>query len=54
MSRTKKGSKSPGYDIWSKRPGAGGTGRVAKWVTKRRERSLDRILEHKAKAYKGR
>lgn len=44
MSRTKKGSKAPGTDVWSKRPGStgGGTGKIVKNITKRRERSQKR------------
>lgn len=36
MSRTKKGSKAPGYDYWSKRPFSGsGYGKsVKKWTHK--------------------
>lgn len=51
MSRTKKGNKSPGSDVWSKRPGThgGGTGPVVKNITKRRERSQKRQEIHKIK-----
>ena len=53
MSRTKKGKKPPGFDYWTKRPGniggINGHGPSAKKITKRRERALDKILEHKAK-----
>lgn len=39
MSRTKRGSKSPGYDYWSKRPhGNLGFGRAVKILTHRAER----------------
>lgn len=40
MSRTVKGSKSPGYEFWSKRPGKwhGGKGRFAKKITHKAER----------------
>lgn len=40
MSRTRKGSKGPGYDYWSKRPTKGGTspGPNTKRITKRLER----------------
>ena len=41
MSRTRKGSKSPSYEFWSKRPGnkkGGPMGRYAKIRTHREER----------------
>lgn len=39
MSRSKKGSKGPGYDYWSRRPGSGmGHGPDVKEVTHRAER----------------
>lgn len=41
MSRTKKGSKAPGFEFWSRRPGnrhGGGVGAAAKTETHRRER----------------
>lgn len=40
MSRTKKGSKGPGYDYWSKRCFGNkniGYGKVAKEITKQKE-----------------
>jgi hypothetical protein len=44
MSRTKHGSKAPGYEYWSKRPGSnsGGSvpGKVSKRFTHRAERRL--------------
>ena len=42
MSRTKKGSKSPGYDFWSRRPpggGCAGSGPEAKKITHKAERA---------------
>lgn len=39
MSRTKKGSKAPGAEYWSRRPMSGSTpGRWSKTMTHRRER----------------
>ena len=40
MSRTRKGSKGPGYEFWSKRPGKGrmSSGPYAKLLTHRAER----------------
>lgn len=38
MSRTKKGSKGPGYEFWSRRPGNGGSGRIGKDLTRGIER----------------
>lgn len=49
MSRSIKGNKSIGYDFWSKRPGSGrGFGKIARKVTVRKERALDKVLEHQA------
>lgn len=42
MSRTKKGTKPPGYEFWSKRPGNGGRGKAAKIQTHRSERATGR------------
>lgn len=45
MSRSRKGSKSPGYDFWSRRPGnkgGGGSGPYAKLLTHRRERQKNK------------
>lgn len=44
MSRTIKGSKAPGYEFWSKRPGKGrgGRGRYAKLLTHRAERQANK------------
>ncbi len=53
MSRTRKGSKGPGYDFWSRRHGNNGCqgyGSVAKQITHRIERMLNkRIVREKAK-----
>lgn len=40
MSRTKKGTKAPGYEFWSARPGKGkmSSGPIAKKLTHRAER----------------
>ena len=48
MSRTKKGSKGCGYDFWSRRPGDGHFGPVAKRITKRSERRIDKQMERQA------
>ena len=43
MSRTAKGSKGPGYEFWSRRPGnkyGGAIGRYAKTLTHSRERQM--------------
>jgi hypothetical protein len=41
MSRTKKGSKGPGYEYWSRRPSKGITapGKETKTITHRLERA---------------
>ena len=41
MSRTKKGSKGPGYEYWSRRPAKGATdpGKASKTITHRLERA---------------
>jgi hypothetical protein len=44
VSDTPKRGKLPGYDFWSRRPGGGCYGRVAKWITRRLERSAKRKL----------
>ena len=50
MSRTKKGSKPPGFEFWGKRGagknpmGAWGFGKIAKLWTKRAERKQDKSL----------
>jgi hypothetical protein len=41
MSKTKKGSKGPGYDYWSRRPGntgSSGFGKTVKKITHAKER----------------
>lgn len=43
MSRTRKGSKHPGYEFWSKRPGDG-YGPIGKLITHRRERMQKKEL----------
>ena len=48
MSRSRKGGKGDGYDFWSRRPGDGHFGKVAKLITKRSERVIDRQLERLA------
>ena len=41
MSHTKKGSKGPGYEYWSRRPAKGATdpGKASKTITHRLERA---------------
>ncbi len=51
MSRTKKGSKSCGYDYWSKRCFGNmcmGYGKVAKEITHKKERELNKKMAFKA------
>lgn len=43
MSRSKKGSKGPGYEYWSKRPIANQHGAVPGKETKKRTHRLERI-----------
>lgn len=48
MSRSKSGSKSPGYDYWSRRPGSGmGYGKKVKKVTHKKERVQNKKLVKK-------
>jgi hypothetical protein len=50
MSRTWKGLKAIGYDYWSKRPYSGhGFGKIVKKLTHRKERAIDKQIEHDAK-----
>lgn len=42
MSRTRKGSKAPGYEFWSRRPGPSGPGSIAKKMTHRAERNANK------------
>jgi hypothetical protein len=50
MSRTKKGSKGPGWETWSKRPGSCfPPGKVGKQITKSKERAAAKTVERKAK-----
>lgn len=44
MSNTNRGSKGPGYDFGSRRPGIGGYGKHVKKFTKRRERNKSKQL----------
>ena len=49
MSRTHKKSKGLGEEYWSRRfPIPLTPGRIGKWLTKRRERRLERELLHRA------
>lgn len=51
MSRTKKKTKAPGFDYWSRRCFGSHCmtyGKVAKWITKHRERRRDKEMCHKA------
>lgn len=48
MSRTKKGSKPPGYDYWSARPHSQSpAGRITKTLTHRSERQQSKGLVRK-------
>jgi len=49
MSRTKKGSKPPGYDYWGKRPKSGDCsyGKVVKTISKRIERAIAKTAVRK-------
>ena len=49
MSRSVKGSKGPGYEYWSKRPGPPmlSPGKGSKRLTHRAERRVDKELERK-------
>lgn len=48
MSKTKKGSKGPGYEYWSKRPLAGSPpGKDTKKKTHRIERAANKALTRK-------
>lgn len=46
MSRTKKGSKGPGYEYWSRRPGNANGGIPGK-LTKRRTHKAERQARKK-------
>ena len=51
MSRTRKETKGPGYDFWSRRcfgSACDGYGKSAKQKTKQRERQRDREMEFRA------
>lgn len=48
MARSKKGGKSPGYDFWSRRSGVMSSGRWAKWISKKIERTRNKKLERQA------
>jgi hypothetical protein len=48
MSRTKKKSKSPGYEYWSKRPISSAHGAVPGSFTKRRTGKIERQQAKKA------
>ena len=48
MSRSKTGSKSPGYEFWSRRPGStGAIGKEAKVIIHRIERQRSKQLVRK-------
>jgi hypothetical protein len=51
MSRTKRGSKGPGYDYWGKRPKSGicGYGKDVKTISKRIERARAKAAVKKGK-----
>ena len=45
MSRTKKGSKAPGWETWSKRPGScQPPGRIGKKITTSKERAKNKKI----------
>jgi hypothetical protein len=44
MSRTRKGSKAPGWEFWSKRPMSGWIGKAAKKITHKIERLRNKRL----------
>lgn len=48
MSRTKKGSKRPGHEYWSKRPGSNDHGSVTGEFSKNRTHRLERLEAKKA------
>lgn len=48
MSRTNHRTKSPGYDFWSRRSGVMSSGPVAKWISKKIERTRNKKLERDA------
>lgn len=48
MSRTKKNSKGPGYEFWSRRSGVMDYGPVAKMITKKEERTRNKEIERQA------
>lgn len=50
MSRTnhKTKSKRPGYDFWSRRSGVMCFGPVAKWISKKMERTRNKKIERQA------
>lgn len=39
MSRSRKGSKHPGYEFWSRRPQSGGVGAISKRFCHQQERA---------------
>jgi hypothetical protein len=47
MSRTKKGSKGPGYEYWGKRPVSRNHGAVPGKFSKKRTAKLERIEDKK-------
>ena len=48
MARTKRRTKVPGYDFWSRRSGVMSFGPVAKWISKKKERTRNKKLERDA------
>jgi hypothetical protein len=50
MSRSKKGSKGPGFDYWGKRPfSVNGHGSSIKKLTHKKERAISKQKLHKLK-----
>lgn len=47
MSRTKKGEKPPGFDIWSKRPGTNKSSSLPSKEGKKRTHRLERLEDKK-------
>ena len=47
MSRSRKGSKPPGYEFWSPRPQSGGKGAESKRICHKQERAASRRVVFK-------
>lgn len=44
MSRSRKGSKAPGYEFWSPRPQSGGVGAISKHFCHKQERAQSKLI----------